>query len=313
MKMEWPRKRLGEVCQPRGGGTPSKDVEGYWQGNIPWVSPKDMKLDIVLDSIDHITCDAIDGSAASLIPKDSVLIVVRSGILARTIPIAIAGRELTINQDLKALCPGEEISTRFLYYLLNEKTDELLSMVSRGATVHRLITEQIRDLDFVLPPLPEQQRIVALLYEAFAGLATAKANAKRNLQNARAIFESHLEALFGQHGEGGPTKQLGEVCGFQGGSQPPKSEFVYEHKPGYVRFLQIRDYASEKHLTYIPESSKNRLCNADDIMIGRYGASVGKILTGRAGAYNVALVKRIPDLRLLERNFFLKYLASRAF
>jgi type I restriction enzyme S subunit len=161
--------------------------------------------------------------------------------------------------------------------------------------------------------LPEQQRIVALLDEAFAGLATAKANAERNLQNARAIFESHLEAVFSQREEGWPTKQLGEVCDFQGGSQPPKSEFVYEPRPGYVRFLQIRDYASDRHLTYIPESSKNRLCSADDIMIGRYGASVGKILTGRAGAYNVALVKAIPDLRILDRDFFFNYLASGAF
>jgi len=161
--------------------------------------------------------------------------------------------------------------------------------------------------------LPEQQRIVALLDEAFAGLATAKANAERNLQNARALFESHLQSVFSQRGEGWPTKQLGEVCDFQGGSQPPKSEFVYEPRAGYVRFLQIRDYASDRHLTYIPESSKNRLCNADDIMIGRYGASVGKILTGRAGAYNVALVKTIPDLRVLDRDFFFNYLASGAF
>jgi type I restriction enzyme, S subunit len=214
MREWWPRKRLGEVCQFRGGGTPSKAVEGYWQGNIPWVSPKDMKFDIVSDSIDHISYEAIDGSATSLIPKNSVLIVVRSGILARTIPIAITGRELTINQDLKALCPNREIDARFLYHLLSAKTDELLSMVSRGATVHRLMTDQIRDLDFVLPPLPEQQRIVALLDEAFAGLATARANAERNLQNARALFESHLQSVFSQRGEGWEenTMELSELC-----------------------------------------------------------------------------------------------------
>ena len=173
-----------------------------------------MKFDIVSDSIDHISYEAIDGSATSLIPKNSVLIVVRSGILARTIPIAITGRELTINQDLKALCPNREIDARFLYHLLSAKTDELLSMVSRGATVNRLMTDQIRDLDFVLPPLPEQQRIVALLDEAFAGLATARANAERNLQNARALFESHLQSVFSQRGEGWEenTMELSELC-----------------------------------------------------------------------------------------------------
>lgn len=230
MKKEWPRKTLGEVCQFRGGGTPSKAVERYWRGSIPWVSPKDMKFDVVSDSIDHISQEAIDGSATSLIPKDSVLMVVRSGILARTVPIAITGRDLTINQDLKALCPCGAMDARFLYHLLDSKMDELLSMVSRGATVHRLMTEQIRDLDFVLPPLAEQQRIVGVLDEAFAGLATAKANAERNLQNARAIFESHLEAVFRQRGLGWVETSLEEVadanCSLSYGIVQPGNDFA---------------------------------------------------------------------------------------
>lgn len=86
------------------------------------------------------------------------------------------------------------------------------------------------------------------------------------------------------------TRRLGDVCDFEGGSQPPKSEFIYEEKPGYVRFLQIRDFGSDKNITYIRHSKKNRLCNENDILIGRYGASVGKILTEKAGAYNVALL-----------------------
>jgi type I restriction enzyme S subunit len=161
-----------------------------------------MKSDVVSDSLDHISQEAIDGSATTLIPKGSVLMVVRSGILARTVPIAVTGRDLTINQDLKALCPGSAIDPHFLYHLLDSKMNELLSMVSRGATVHRLKTEQIRALEFISPPLPEQQRIVRVLDEAFAGLATAQANAAQNLQNARAIFESQLQAVFTQRGEG---------------------------------------------------------------------------------------------------------------
>lgn len=195
MKKGWVKKTLGDVCQFRGGGTPSKTVERYWRGDIPWVSPKDMKFEVVSDSIDHISEEAIENSATSLIPKNSVLMVVRSGILARTVPIAITGRNLTINQDLKALCPNGAIDTRFLYRLLDSKMDVLLSMVSRGATVHRLMTEQVRSLDFALPPLPEQQRIVAILDEAFDNIAIAKANAEKNLQNARDLFENILNVV----------------------------------------------------------------------------------------------------------------------
>jgi type I restriction enzyme S subunit len=107
--------------------------------------------------------------------------------------------------------------------------------------------------------------------------------------------------------------KLGDVCEFEGGSQPPKSQFAYEPRPGYVRFLQIRDFGSDKNITYIPESKKNRLCKNDDILIGRYGASVGKILTDKAGAYNVALMKTIPNMALLDRNWFYHFLNSDLF
>jgi type I restriction enzyme S subunit len=108
-------------------------------------------------------------------------------------------------------------------------------------------------------------------------------------------------------------KKLGEICDFEGGSQPPKSNFIYTQKKGYVRFLQIRDFKSEKNITYIPESKKNRICNKNDILIGRYGASVGQILTGEEGAYNVALMKATPNLNLINRDFFYHYLISSEF
>ena len=113
--------------------------------------------------------------------------------------------------------------------------------------------------------------------------------------------------------KGWQTKKLGEVCDFEGGSQPPKSEFIYDEKPGYVRFLQIRDFGSDKNITYIRHSKKNRLCNENDILIGRYGASVGKILTDKAGAYNVALMKTIPDLEVLDQSWFYHFLLSDEF
>lgn len=109
------------------------------------------------------------------------------------------------------------------------------------------------------------------------------------------------------------TKKLGEVCNFEGGSQPPKSNFIYEPKEGYVRFLQIRDFASDKYVTYIPDSKKNRYCDVDDILLGRYGASVGKILINKKGAYNVAVMKTIPNTQVLDKSYFYYYLVSDEF
>jgi type I restriction enzyme S subunit len=264
MKAGWQSKKLGEVCEIRGGGTPSKAVERYWKGEIPWVSPKDMKFDVVSDSIDHISQEAIDGSATSMIPKDAVLMVVRSGILARIVPIAITGRPLTINQDLKALCPNRTVSAQFLVHFLNSKMDALLSMVSRGATVHRLETEHIRSLDFLFPPLEEQKRIVAILDEAFAGIATAKANTEKNLQNARALFESHLQAVFTQRGEGWVEKRLGDeslleiVDGDRGTNYPKASDFQDQGHCLFLNTKNVRPDGFEFESTMFISADKDR-------------------------------------------------------
>lgn len=113
--------------------------------------------------------------------------------------------------------------------------------------------------------------------------------------------------------QGWEWKKLGAVVDFQGGSQPPKKEFIFEFKNGYIRFLQIRDFSSDNNLTYIPIANKNRLCNENDILIGRYGASVGKILTGKSGAYNVALLKTIPNKNLILASYLFYYLKSDLF
>jgi type I restriction enzyme S subunit len=289
MKKDWPTKTLGEVCQFRGGGTPSKAVESFWRGDIPWVSPKDMKFDVVSDSIDHISEEAIESSATSLIPKDSVLIVVRSGILARTVPIAITGRNLTINQDLKALCPNGAIDARFLYHLLDSKMDVLLCMVSRGATVHRLITEHIRSLDFILPPLPEQQRIVGILDEAFDGIASAKTNAEKNLQNARALFDSHLQSVFTQHGEGWVKRRLGDIASVVTKGTTPTSIGHAFVKEG-INFVKVESISSSGDFLRGKLAHISPECHA---VLSRSQLYAGDILFSIAGALGRTAL--VPD------------------
>jgi len=198
MKAGWTQRKIDDICDFRGGGTPSKANENYWRGEIPWVSPKDMKSDVITDSIDHISANAIEESTTNLIPSGSVLVVVRSGILARTVPVAITGREVAINQDIKALCPDKSVDSWFLFYFLKSRLEEMLALASRGATVHRIMADQIRAMEIPVPPLAEQQRIVGVLDEAFASLATAQAHAAQNLQNARALFESCIQVEFGK-------------------------------------------------------------------------------------------------------------------
>lgn len=105
---------------------------------------------------------------------------------------------------------------------------------------------------------------------------------------------------------------LTEVCDFQGGTQPPKNEWIDHEEKGYVRMLQIRDFTqSEKgNIEYVKDTKNLKKCSVDDILIGRYGASVGKILTGLSGAYNVAIVKAIPDKKKIYTRYLFYYFNS---
>ncbi len=97
--------------------------------------------------------------------------------------------------------------------------------------------------------------------------------------------------------------RMEEIVTFQGGSQPPKTTFVYQPQEGYTRLVQIRDFKSNAYLTYIPNERANRLFNEDDVMIGRYGPPVFQILRGLSGTYNVALMKASPLTLEISKNF----------
>lgn len=109
--------------------------------------------------------------------------------------------------------------------------------------------------------------------------------------------------------------RLLDICDFQGGSQPPKEEWSFAEQEGYIRMLQIRDFTQSEKVTpeYIKISNCIKTCTEDDVLIDRYGASIGKVLTGIAGAYNVAIMRTIPDTDIIRKRFLYYYLKSSYF
>ncbi|MGG0591521.1 restriction endonuclease subunit S [Priestia megaterium] len=105
----------------------------------------------------------------------------------------------------------------------------------------------------------------------------------------------------------------GEEFDIQGGTQPPKAKFITEHKEGYVRLIQIRDFESDEYAVYVPDSGTLKKCDEQDIFIARYGASVGRILRGLSGAYNVALAKVLMNDKEFDRDFIYYFLNSSLF
>lgn len=157
----WAKVPLGHLGEILGGSTPSKSNSAFWDGDIPWVSPKDMKRPVIHDAQDHISTSALAQSSLKIIPPNSMLMVVRGMILAHSFPVALTAREVTINQDMKALVPPQEISTYLLMYLQAVKgvMVELVDRSSHGTC--KLISEKLWAHTVCLPPLAEQRRIVA--------------------------------------------------------------------------------------------------------------------------------------------------------
>jgi type I restriction enzyme S subunit len=136
----WCWVALGELGAWTGGGTPSKANPAFWSGgSVPWVSPKDMKFDVIGDTEDRITETAVDKSSAKYVSPGSILMVMRSGILRHTFPVAVTDRIVTLNQDLRALTPRESINSSFIARYLKLATKKVLEDCSKdGTTVNSI-------------------------------------------------------------------------------------------------------------------------------------------------------------------------------
>jgi type I restriction enzyme M protein len=160
---EWPVEKLGEVCSTLSGGTPSKECSEFWEGDIPWVSPKDMKADFLFDTEDHLSVDAIAESATKMVPEDTVLAVVRSGILKHSFPVAMIRRPMCFNQDIVAFRPDHErlVSEFLLWWLKCSEHQILREGIKPGVTVQSFHNGFFRSLAIPLPDLDTQRAIVA--------------------------------------------------------------------------------------------------------------------------------------------------------
>lgn len=193
MRKEWKIKKLGDVCYVVGGGTPSKANKKFYNGNISWATVRDMKYDLIVETEHKITQDAVKNSSTNIIPKGNVIIATRVGLGK----VCIIENDTAINQDLRGIIPNDpkKLTVRYLFLWL-KSIAHLIEEEGTGATVQGVKLPFIKSLEIPIPPIPEQQRIVSMLDEAFASTAQAKSNVERNLVNARELFESVLREIF---------------------------------------------------------------------------------------------------------------------
>jgi type I restriction enzyme S subunit len=209
VKAGWNTKPLGELCDVIGGGTPPKDRPDYYGGDIPWATVRDMRTDIITSTEHSITKEAVKASATNIIPAGNVVIATRVGLGK----VCLLGQDTAVNQDLRGIVPksNKEIDVNFLFAWFKSISEQIIAE-GTGATVQGVKLPFIKGLAVPFPEMEEQHRIVTLLDEAFADIATAKANAnaEKNLQNTRSVFERYLLSVLNDKKWKWST--LGDLC-----------------------------------------------------------------------------------------------------
>lgn len=162
----WELKPLKYLVTLQSGGTPDKSNPDYWDGTIPWASAKDIKVEVLRDTEDHITDAAVVGGAASMAPAGAVVVVVRGMILARTFPVTLLANPMAINQDLKALRVANSAESRFLAWYLRGTANESLTRLDEAGHGTKALRMGSWSSLMIASPSVDEQCVIADYLEA---------------------------------------------------------------------------------------------------------------------------------------------------
>ena len=160
----WKKTKVKHLFETVGGGTPSTENPDFWDGQIPWVSPKDMKVNPIVSTEDYVTDQGLENSRLQVIPQNSLLMVVRSGILRHKIPVSINTVDVTLNQDMKSFqILDRSITYFFRYLILGNQINLLYDWSKPGSTVESIEMDYVLSSVVHLPPYDERNQIVTYL------------------------------------------------------------------------------------------------------------------------------------------------------
>lgn len=194
---DWEMVRFRDLGTWYGGATPSKSRPEFWaDGDVPWLSPKDMGPDVLRSTRDFITSAGVDGSPVRLVPSGSIAVVVRSGILERTIPVGLVPFAPTLNQDMKAVTPRRNISAKWIGWGLRSMERHLLDHARKaGTTVSSIEMHRFFSQYLPVPPLGEQLRIVEILESHLSRLDAALETLRAVATRLRPLVSALLQQI----------------------------------------------------------------------------------------------------------------------
>lgn len=297
----WRKCKLGDVADIVGGGTPSTKVAEYWNGEIPWITPKDisnLKNRYISKGERNISKKGLENSSAKILPKGTILLSTRAPVGY----LAIAKNDIATNQGFRSLIPHNDTDNIFLYYLLKNNIEYLKSQAT-GTTFGELSGSVLKSLIFLFPSLPEQKAIASLL-----GSLDDKIDL---LHKENQTLEQLAEALFRQWfvveaDDGWEEVPLKDIYIFEKGFEPGSKNYLEEKEEDTIRFIRVGDMLSFTPSTYIKKSIALKTCNENDLLMS-FDGTIGRINFGLEGAYSSG-IRKIYSLNPLYDNLGLKYL-----
>jgi type I restriction enzyme, S subunit len=272
---KWKFKTLGEIAEVQSGGTPLRSRKEYWSGEISWYSSGELNETFTQSSKDFITQMGLEESNAKLFPKGSLLIGMYD---TAALKMSILDRDAAFNQAIAGVKVNKNVDLKFILYAINSKRFEILNQ-RRGVRQKNLSLAKIKDITLPVLSLIEQKRIVSIVDEAFEAIDIAIDNTKQNLTNARELFDSYLNAIFTQKGDGWKEKKLDEIGGKV--STGPFGSLL--HKSDYISGgIPIVNPANIEENKIIPNFNKTispdiaermhaYILKENDVVVGRRG------------------------------------------
>lgn len=293
MKKGWEVKRLGEITKVIAGQSPEGKFYNSEKNGLPFYQGKKEYGDKYIGEPTTWTTKITKEADAG-----DILMSVRAPVG----PINFATQKICIGRGLAAIRAGKLIDKEFLYNFLVKNENEIKG--NAGAVFNSINKAQIEQITIPIPPLQEQQRIVAILDEAFAAIAKVKANAEQNLKNSKEIFESYLQSVFENKGEGWEEKTLNQISENLDSKRVPITKNVrnegsipYYGASGIVDY--VADYLFDEDLLCISEDGANLLARTYPIAFS---------ISGKTWVNNHAHILRFKNM--VSQKFVELYLNS---
>lgn len=292
----WEEVSIIDLCEIGGGSTPKKSNSEYWNnGEILWTTPKDFNEPRLRDTEDKITKKGAKDSTSKIYPPGTSLLVVRSGVLRHTLPIMIAERETTVNQDLKALEPDtEKINSEYLFQALDGLSEDIRGSCKKtGTTVESIQTNVLEQYPLPVPPVEEQHKIASVLYNIDQAIQKAQDIVDQAQRLKKGLIQNLFSSGISEHNEFQetqygvvpsdwdvkPIRQIASRIGSGGTPDTDRDEY-YGGNIAWVKTDDLNSGLVETTKTKITEQgldeSAAKLFPEGTVVFAMYGGALGQ-------------------------------------